>query len=228
MVENIKQRTDNISTKTFLQIYDMIMNLTLAPGLKISENSLAEQLGISRTPVREALIKLYHINLVDIQPQKNTIVSKININSVNNSLFLRRVVEENVLKEVIGAFSEAAAKKSYQIIEKQQETIKNGNALKNYKLDQRFHQLFFKIAKREELWDVVVDANRDYNRIRLLSLKLENKIELICSDHEAILDAVIKKQEDKAVNILRAHISMLKEHEEQNLLKKFPDYFIKK
>ena len=75
-----------------------IINLELIPGSSVSENELSAELSVSRTPVREALIELSRMNLVEIQPQRGSYISKIDYNSVEESRFVRVVVENAVVK----------------------------------------------------------------------------------------------------------------------------------
>ncbi len=224
----IPTKTDNVGSKIFTKIYSSIMDLSLLPGTKISEQILAEQLEVSRTPVREALVRLFYMGLVDIQPQRGTFISLLDMENINNGLFLRRNIEEGIIKEIVHVFPNSSIDKSYQCIEKQKNSLDEKNMTKNYKLDQQFHKEFFRVAKRLNLWDVITVTNHDYNRARLLSLELDNKMEIICSEHEKLLEAIIKKDIESAIAVLQNHVSQLEENEEQDLLTQFPEYFKQK
>ena len=77
-----------------------IINLYLHPGEAISENEIAAQLNLSRTPVREAFIRLAQDRLINVFPQKGTSISKIGESSGDEGRFIRRVVEKELVKEL--------------------------------------------------------------------------------------------------------------------------------
>ena len=77
-----------------------IVNLELVPGSSISENELSIALSLSRTPIREALIELSRLELVEILPQRGSYVSKISYEQIEESRFIRLVMETAVLKLV--------------------------------------------------------------------------------------------------------------------------------
>ena len=75
-----------------------LLNMNLAPGMALSEQEIANELEISRTPVREAFIRLAHDNLLDILPQKGTYVAKIDLGQVAESIFLRETMEHAIMQ----------------------------------------------------------------------------------------------------------------------------------
>ena len=101
-----------------------IINLELAPGSAISENELSAELGLSRTPVREALIELAKVKIVEIQPQKKSMVSFIDYDMVEESRFMRNHLECAVAEL-------ACAMATAEDIERLSENVK----LQNYYLE---------------------------------------------------------------------------------------------
>ena len=91
-----KERSENARSYAVRVLLYNIVHLELTPGSSVSENELSSALSLSRTPVREALIELNRIGLVEIIPQKGSYVSKIDYDIVEESRFLRLVMENAV------------------------------------------------------------------------------------------------------------------------------------
>lgn len=85
---------------------EQILQLKLEPGTKISEKEIAEQLNVSRTPVREAFMKLAEEELLDIIPQSGTVVSRINLAHVEEGRFIREKIEKEIVALACDSFGE--------------------------------------------------------------------------------------------------------------------------
>ncbi|WP_164980313.1 GntR family transcriptional regulator [Fusibacter sp. A1] len=139
----------------FTELQNRIINLELEPGTVINEKALMEEFDVSRTPVREALIKLSQIGLIETRPRVGTFVTQIEIKSVKNAYEVKKNLE--------GLAAELAAKRAtdeeieelFEIIER----FKGYDIVKDYKLciqdDQRFHYLIRQAARNEILIEVL-------------------------------------------------------------------------
>ena len=96
--KSTKNLVENNSQYAYRVLKENIMNLTLSPGQILNETELVDILGISRTPIREAVFKLKDEALINVYPQKASIVSPIDLNRVEEAFFLRKIVEIEVLK----------------------------------------------------------------------------------------------------------------------------------
>ena len=94
LVNISKHKNENNRAYTYRVLKENIMRLNLKPGESISEIELSEALDVSRTPVREAIVKLSEEKLVDVFPQRGSFVSKINLNLVEEAVFLRELCEK--------------------------------------------------------------------------------------------------------------------------------------
>lgn len=128
------------------QLYDMlkekILRLELEPGTKISEKEIAEQLHISRTPVREAFLKLAQDELLDIIPQSGTIVSRINLEYVEEGRLIREVVEKEVAALACVKFREDHLFQLEKILRCKSYVSKEGTSLNFLSWMKRFISLF--------------------------------------------------------------------------------------
>ena len=98
LVNISKHKNENNRAYTYRVLKENIMRLNLKPGESISEIELSEALDVSRTPVREAIVKLSEEKLVDVFPQRGSFVSKINLNLVEEAVFLRELCEKKILE----------------------------------------------------------------------------------------------------------------------------------
>ena len=96
----------NVSETVYNILRRNIINLNLVPGSQISEKEISEKMNVSRTPVREAFIKLSKEALVSILPQKGTFVSKIDLSRVQEERFLRETIEFSVMENFINTYTE--------------------------------------------------------------------------------------------------------------------------
>ena len=87
----------------FERLRSDIVNLRLAPGSKLSEVEVAKQSDVSRQPVREAFIRLNNMNLVEVRPQKATLVRKISVREILNTRFIRTAIEVEVVRKACQA-----------------------------------------------------------------------------------------------------------------------------
>ena len=102
-----KERSENSRSYAVRVLLYNIIHLELQPGTAVSENELSTTLSLSRTPVREALIELNRIGLVEILPQRGSYISKIDYNIVEESRFLRLVTENAILKLLCDKIADA-------------------------------------------------------------------------------------------------------------------------
>jgi len=166
-----------------------ILELFLAPGTSVSEKTLCDQLLISRTPVREALIDLSRQRLVDIVPQKRTTVSLIDPKMVEEGHFLRALVEKEVVQQVCNLIDE----RTYRLLESNiimQEYHAKHNALNEFiHLDNEFHKTLFQICDKLATFWVVADFQAHFDRERKLSLQYVSVTELV-EEHRTVLEAI--------------------------------------
>lgn len=150
-----------------------IMNLYLKPGAVLNEAELSDQLGMSRTPIREALILLKNEGLVDIMPQRGSRVSHISLSLVREGYFMRRILETAIIREIAGALSSeqtAALKANLEL--QRQELARYVDKLSDdfFDLDDDMHRMLYEFSNRNHIWSALHGVNSHYDRVRYLSL----------------------------------------------------------
>ena len=128
-------------------IKENIINLELAPGSQISENELSAEMGLSRTPVREALIELSKVKIVEIHPQKRSVVSLIDYDLVEESRFMRHLLECAVVQLDCEMASPEDIKRLQENVQLQNFYLDNFYTEQLLPLDNAFHGILFDIAR---------------------------------------------------------------------------------
>jgi GntR family transcriptional regulator, rspAB operon transcriptional repressor len=200
-------RSRHAAPQVFERLREMILSLELTPGTVLSRAELANQYGLSQTPVRDALMKLGEEGLVDIYPQHATVVSQINVTSALQAHFLRRSIELEVVRTLAEQRDAALIAQLRETIARQTELLD----LKNYEqfslLDQAFHRQMYEAAGVPQLWDLVRRLSGHIDRLRRLNLPVEGKTMAVVRDHSEIVDAIEKGDVDAAQAGLRKHLS---------------------
>jgi len=150
----IRIRENTNKQRVFDEIMNKIQYLELKPGEIINEKQLADELGVSRTPIREALILLARENLISIYPQKGTYVSKIDLRRVSEMLYMRTIIEEDILTE-FAKTKPAIRDEVEKTLMLQEYDIKAGDILGYINHDYAFHKILFVAAGHGEIWDVI-------------------------------------------------------------------------
>ncbi|MFE6961911.1 GntR family transcriptional regulator [Streptomyces sp. NPDC057696] len=183
-----------------------ITSLELLPGAPLSENELAAELDVSRTPVREALILLGEESLVDVFPKLGTFVSRISVDAVLEAQFMREALELAALREAVtksGAQDIAALR---AILDAQRAALKAGDADVFFEQDEAFHRRLMEASGHRTLWRTVATAKAHLDRARRLSLPLPHRIETLVDEHTAVVDALEQRDAARAEEALRGHL----------------------
>lgn len=216
--------SENARTYAVKVLLYNIIHMELLPGSAISENELSEALSLSRTPVREALIELSRINLVEILPQRGSYITKIDYELVEESRFMRLALENAVLNLVCQNIPRSYA----EALEKNLQNQRNAQAQKDHDtfldLDNEFHKLIFEAANKTWSYQIVKEQMVHFDRLRTLSAKSDiGKHSL--QDHEDIFYAITRQDSELAQMLMTRHLTRHRT-EKEKLLERYPDYFV--
>ena len=204
-----------------------IITMDLKPGDPINDRELAEELGISRTPMREALIMLHIAHMVTIKPQSGTYVAPINLKLMEMEQFARYTLEKEVLNRVRGQITapqEAMYRQNieaYRILEASTDIPQR--EMKLLDLDNSFHRMSFELCGMEEHFDYMLSTLQHVERIRKFSLQT-NENKSVCAAHTRILEALLHGSAEDVGEALEAHLSRYKQSVEE-AQRTHPDYF---
>lgn len=183
-----------------------IVNLILEPGQMISEKKISDELGISMTPVREALFSLSQIGIIEIYPQRGSAVALIDPSLVEESRFMRWAVEHFVVEEVCRSHTDEDIAALKANITLQQSAGKSHDIRKMLAYDNLFHEQLYRTARKESIYQYISRYRVHFDRVRMLDL-MATDTERNLSEHEALLDAIQSFDGEKALHIIDTHLN---------------------
>ncbi|WP_079910941.1 GntR family transcriptional regulator [Paenibacillus sp. 32352] len=201
-----------------------IMELRLEPGRFISEKDVIEMLQVSRTPIREAFVKLAQEELIETVPQKGSFISLIDWQHVEESRFIRETLESAVVREACTVLSSEQVLHLQNLINLQQLCAAEKNYERLFELDEEFHKAIITGCGKIRTWNMIQQMSTHYNRIRFLRLASNTDWESILEQHQGLVQAIRDKQEDAAGKIMKEHLSM-GDIDKDQLKEKYPSYF---
>lgn len=184
---------------------DIVLGV-LRPLDPIREAEIAERLGVSRTPVREALLRLQDLGLVDIFPQSGTRVAPIRIEKVRAAQLIREAVEVDVVRRAAAAATEADLATLAHLIEDQEIAARRGDTRRLFALDEEFHRAIFAAAALTAVADELEDLKTHLNRLRYVSVNWPRGADKITGEHEMILKALRARDGEAAAAAMRTHL----------------------
>ncbi len=206
-------------------LHDNIMSLTLSPGQTISEKDLALHLNVSRTPVREAISILQSNKLIDVESQKGTFISKLNLSLIEESFFMRKILDVAIITDACHNLSPEGIMELEKNIYFQEYYLKfPGSSADFFKLDNEFHYIIYKNLNKENIWQAIQTLSTHFDRLRVLDAVEKSHIETVITQHKKIFNIIINKDLKNVQKAVCDHISNYKLHFE-TLTKTYHDYF---
>lgn len=195
-----------VASQIYGFIRDAIVSMELLPGQMISETALAEQFGVSRTPVREALIQLSNIGFVDVLPQRGTYVSKFSMEKILEARFIREALEVSVVTNLAENVSKEIVQAGEKIIAEQKVAAKDDDALAFQKLDDLFHQTLASFTSYGRVTSLIEAEKAHMDRVRNLSLHVSGQYKRVLAQHVAIIKAIKNGSPEDAAKAMSVHM----------------------
>ena len=183
-----------------------IVTGSLRPGERLDEQTLAARFGVSRTPIREALMQLASAGLVELQPRRGAFVA---------SLSLREVIERfEVMAALEGACGALAARRlteveSMRLLEAHEacgREARSGDADAYYYANERFHQVLYDASHNVYLAEQTRQLHDRLKPYRRLQLRALSRVAVSLAEHQAVVDAVLAGDSERAERVLKDHI----------------------
>jgi DNA-binding GntR family transcriptional regulator len=226
MFESLPRARGELAVDYALRVLHFnIMTLHLEPGQILREGDLTKQLGISRTPLREALIRLSSMYLVDIIPQSATHVTLIKPAVIEEGIFLRLQVEPAIAKRACEMINAASLTLLEDILDTQKKLLKRKRFEELLVQDNAFHETIYRSCGAEKTFHTVTGLCGHYNIIRALSL-YHHTAKIALQDHVEIFEAIKERNGAKARKIVTKHVT--RQYKDYTIIQKiFPQYFVK-
>lgn len=197
------RRTVRLTAQVFAQLRDDIVRGVLPADTPLSEQELCERLNVSRTPVREAFIKLAEEGLVRVYPQFGTFVAPISLEAVKVGQYVREHLECALVGDAARRVDAVGLQQISELVERQAEA-KTAEAF--YDLDNEFHALIADLSGNPGVWPVILRAKTQFDRVRYLTVHDPERMRQILEEHREIIAALAAGDAVKAQAALRGHL----------------------
>ncbi|PWC32717.1 GntR family transcriptional regulator [Azospirillum sp. TSO35-2] len=202
-------RGTTVSGTIYRDLRDDIVSLKRKPGEPVIEKQVAETYGVSRTPVREAMLKLADEGLVEVFPQSGTFVARIPLGALPEAIAIRRALEEATVRYAAEQATGSQIALLRATLERQREREAAGDMDGFHDADEDFHALLAEISGYPGFWAMTQQVKRQIDRYRHLTLPVAGRMSKALAEHTAIVAAIADHDPDRAVAALRQHLTDL-------------------
>ena len=215
MVENFQLQMNEylpLRDVVFQTLRQAILRGELKPGERLMEIHLAQKLGVSRTPVREAIRKLELEGLVLMIPRKGAVVAEITISDLEDVLEVRMALEELAVKHACRQITPEQLSQLYILAEEFRQTLYGDDVGACAQADMKFHEAIYAATGNGRLVQILNNLREQMYRYRMEYLKDRQSHSLLVKEHEEILHALEQRDEKKALEAISCHIERHKNH----------------
>jgi len=200
-------RPRSAADTAFATLREAIITLALPPGTLLARAAIAARLGVSQTPVREALIRLQDESLIEVVPHSATRVARIDLANARQAHFLRLAVELETVRRIARSRPPGVALRLAEELASLRALLARGDLAGFANADETFHAALYAAAEVPELWDLIRSRSGHLDRLRRLHLPTPGKAEAILREHEALSEALTAGDAPRAEAALRTHLS---------------------
>jgi len=205
-VENL---SGSLSQRVYQSLREAILSMQYPPGTVIRKGAICEQLGVSRSPVAEALARLSAEGLVDIIPQSATKVSCFSMDEIREASFLRQALEIAAVEKVTLERTPKQLAALTRNIRMQELLIEDKDFVGFYEADEEFHTMLMNFTGFNGVPQVLESVSLHLTRARMLVLPDEGRPKETVKEHRAILAAIKNQDVDAAREAMKSHIGQL-------------------
>ena len=207
MENNLKiEGYELLSQKVYRALKTEIIKGSLKPGTKLSEGKIAEQMGVSRTPVREALKELAAEGFVKMNPNQAVVVSNASVEDVQEVLQIRGVLEGLAARLATKMISEEEIKELEKYQKQMEYYTKKDDVLAFSEMDAEFHELILNVCGNNRLIQIRKNLSDQAHRYRIRSLSVPGRLKYSLKEHQEIVEALKRKNAEQADRLSQKHI----------------------
>lgn len=203
-----------LNMNDFLPLRDVVFNTLrqailrgeLQPGERLLEIHLADKLGVSRTPIREAIRKLELEGLVLMIPRKGAVVAEITEKSLRDVLEVRRALEELAMKLACEKILDEEIEELKVAAKEFEDALKTGDVTVYAEADVKFHDIIYRTTDNQRLIQLLYNLREQMYRYRVEYLKRDDSHDTLLAEHQYIIETLEKRNADEAIKAICAHI----------------------
>src|SRR5436190_13674632 len=207
-----RPRAATAASRIYSDLRVELVSLQRRPGEAISEAQIALSYGVSRTPVREAILKLSDEGLLEIYPQSGIFVSRIPVAALPEAIIIRKALEETTARLAAERATSSQILALQSILERQREASTAGDSDTFHQADELFHATIADVAGYPGIWKFIQQAKVHVDRYRRLTLPQHGRIAFVITEHEAVLRAIEAHDPDGAKRAMETHLESLLEN----------------
>ncbi|MDK2789278.1 MAG: hypothetical protein PWP07_2523 [Epulopiscium sp.] len=193
------------------EVKKRLINNTIKPGERIWEDSIAEELEVSRTPVREAINRLIAEGFVENRPRKGIFAAEISKEDLKKMLDVRIALETLSVSECCKLITEEEMSELKKIYDDYKIKLTNGEYAEASQLDSQIHRYIAGISDNKKLIAYINDIQDFFAYTRACNVKwTEEKIEKSLKDHKTLIDAICDKDQERAMNLIKEDIEAMR------------------
>ncbi len=198
-----------LARRVYLSLRKAIIRLDFAPGERLRLTEICEALGVSRSPLSEAIARLATDRLVEVLPQSGSFVSRLSMTEVRQEMFIREALELAAIEQVVQHVSDDQVRLLRRNMRVQQAMLEDKDHAGFYEHDAQMHELILSFTGHHRLHEIAASARAQVDRVRHLVLPPTGYIEDAYREHQAIVDAIEKRDPRLARQALRHHLDQL-------------------
>lgn len=204
------QDSSSLHIKVFKEIEKAILDGSFLPGDSLVEQKLSGELGVSRTPVREALRQLELEGLVKTVPNKGAVVIGVSVKDIDDIYTIRMYIEGLCARWAAEYITDEEISELKEIVELQEFYSSKGDVLQVWHLDTKFHEIIYESCRSRPLKHTLSGFHNYIQKARELSFKSSGRTEIAVKEHRAILEAMQAHDPQKAEDLTAEHIKNAK------------------
>lgn len=210
-VEMINMSKPSTADEIYLDLLNRIINLELEPGQKISENTVCELYGVSRSVIRNSFARLMQAGFLEVYPQRGTYVSKIDLDYVRTALLIRIAIEKEMLYRFMAQEDKSETIKKMEENFREQEKFYYANDYINEfkQLDEKFHELIMLSVENKNILESLNEQLLHISRWRNVYIRSGYKVSHLVDEHKEILEAIKENNVAKAMSSMSKHIDTI-------------------
>jgi DNA-binding GntR family transcriptional regulator len=183
-----------------------IISGALAPGERLDETLLAARFGVSRTPVREALLQLASSGLIEMRPRQGALVAKVSAKQLFEMFEVMSELEAQCARLAARRMTDADRVRLTQAYESCRTAAEAGNADDYYDANQVFHEVIYQGSHNGFLEEQTLNLRNRLAAYRRIQLRRGRRIQSSLREHEAVMDAILAQKDEAAGEAMRGHV----------------------
>ncbi|HMM22099.1 MAG TPA: GntR family transcriptional regulator [Selenomonadales bacterium] len=197
-------------------IKEKILNGTLKPAQKLTEIQLTQEIGVSRSTIKKALLKLEQENLVTIEDNKGATIKSFTLEEVLNYLEIREVLEGLIARSAARNITAADLDKLKIILEQMKLFLNNNEFDKYSEQNKEFHAVIYQLASNRPAVDIITIIRTQLIRYQFRTILVPGRKDLSFAEHMTIYEALREHNEDQAELAIKRHVASVRKVVEQN------------